>query len=465
MRTIVEILNEAVGLVTGGRLQEAEALLDRLLCQFPDEPEVMSILGAVYSKMGKDGTAMAILSRAVELQEENSIRNGGTWSNLGAVLKRHNHYEPARLAYETAIDMMPDHSGFYANYAGSYINMGNPEKAEELCRTGISKENFINIAGDDSDHNLIRHHLSLALLEQGKWDEAWKYYDYRKTVPAWQRPKYAIPDWKGQETGTLVIHGEQGIGDEVMYCSLIERLKSRAKRVIVEVTPRLVPLMRRTLGLEVYSSMEEIGLAGIRPDHIIAMGSLPLCLGLTRKQAMHHGYLKPDKDRADYWRNHLLEKAEGKPIIGLAWTGGVQQTHKAVRNPPREMFKRIDPEKYFLVSVQYTPGASEQAKELGAYHVQWAIDDLDEQTALISSLDGLVTVAQTAMHFAGGTGTPTIALISSKARWDCIGETEHEMPWWKSIKVIRQREEWKDVFDRLIPELEARYAPSSIAAE
>lgn len=468
MRTIAEILQEGIKLVNSGQIQEAQILLDKLLCMFPEEPEVMGILGAVYARAGLDGTAMSLLTRSVELAEENGMENGGVWCNLGAVLKRHNHYESAKIAYETAIKLMPDQPGFYSNYSGAYINTGEPEKAEQLARKAISLESFINIEGQqDKDITLAKHHLSLALLEQGKWSEAWTYYDYRKTTEGWQRPQYAIPEWKGQETGTLVIHGEQGLGDEVMYCSLIEKIRNRAKRIIIEASPRLVSLMRRSLGLETFASMEEIGLSGVKPDHIIAMGSLPLVVGLTRKQAMHSGYLKPDYDRHLYWSNHLRSLAGDRPIIGIAWTGGVQQTHKAVRNPPREMFKQFDPKKYFLVSVQYTPGAKEQAEELGAYHNQQAIDDIDEQCALISNLDCLVTVAQTAMHFSGGMGVPTIALVSSKARWDCIGENEGEMPWWKSIKVIRQeKDDWQGVFTRAVRELESRYAtPSDIAAE
>ena len=104
---------------------------------------------------------------------------------------------------------------------------------------------------------------------------------------------------------------------------------------------------------------------------------------------------------------------------------------------------------------------------MGYYHNQQAIDDLDEQCALIASLDCLVTVAQTAMHFAGATNTPCIGLIASKPRWDCIGETAEEMPWWSSVKLIHQQgDEWAGVMETLNKELEARYAaPSDIAAE
>lgn len=472
MRSLESIIQEGLTFYHNGEMDKAEFIFDQLLAKYPGNSDIMGLLGSLYSKLGKNGAAIAMLSASVENAE---VKNPGFWSNLAACFKREGHMQEAELAFVEALEADPENVNTLANFSGLYINAGCPEKAEELARKAIEIHeskftSFINIEGqpgeDEIPANLAKHHLSLALLEQDKWSEAWGYYDYRKTTEGWQRPAYDPPLWKGEKTGTLVIHGEQGIGDEIMYCSIISKIKDRCQQIVVETTPRLVPLMRRALGLDVYPNMESIIQAGIKPDHVIAMGSLPGIVNLERKDAQSLGYLIPDQARKAYWRSKLVEMSKGKPIIGVAWQGGVAQTHKALRNPPKDLFKTIDREKYFLVSVQYTPNADHFAKELGAYHPQPAINDLDEQCALIASLDCLVTVAQTAMHFAGGTNTPCIGLIASKPRWDCIGETEEDMPWWKSLKLIRQKgDDWADVFVRLNQELEARHATSAIAAE
>lgn len=479
MRHLQSIIQEGLQFFDNGEYDKAEFIFDRLLAANPEESELMGLLGSLYSKLGKNGAAITMLSRAVESGMDEGRNNPGFWSNLATVLKRENHPAEAEAAFTQGMSFDPENQNLLANFSGMYINAGQPEKAEELARKVIELHDrkppldFIQIgtgpavasdgSNDDVPYHLARHHLGLALLEMGRWPEAWTYYDARKTTEGWKRPDYSIPAWKGEETGTLVIHGEQGIGDEVMYCSLIDRIRSKAKRIVVECTPRMLPLFRRSLGVECFTSMEAIQAVGIKPDHVIAMGSLPGVLKLERRQAKSDGYLKPDPMRVDYWRNVLTLLAKGKPIIALAWTGGVQQTHKALRNPPRELFKALDPNKYFLVSVQYTPNAGHQAMELGAWHCQPAIDDLDEQCALIAASDCLVTVAQTAMHFAGATRTPCIGLIASKPRWDCIGETESEMPWWSSVKLIRQKgDDWAGVFDRLNQELESRYAPQTV---
>lgn len=468
MRNIQDIIQEGLNYYNKGEFDKAEFIFDRLVAQNPFDSELLGLLGSLYSRLGKNGAAIALLSHSCETGMEDNKNNPGFWSNLAAVLKRENHIEQAKLSFVQSLQFDENNINTLANFSGLFINSAEPEKAEELARKAISlheksTDTFIHIegqpTGDETAYNLAKHHLSLSLLEQGKWEEAWTYYDARKTTDGWQRPSYPWPQWKGEKTGTLVIHGEQGIGDEIMYLSVLERIKDRADRIVVETTPRLVSLMRRSLGVECYPSMDSILNDGIVPDHIIAMGSLPGIVKLSRKDAKTTGYLQYDITRQFMWRQKLKRLAKGRPIIGIAWQGGVPQTHKVLRNPPRELFKTIDPEKYFLVSVQYTQEAGKFAAELGAYHNQPAIDDLDEQCALVASLDCLVTVAQTSMHFAGGTNTPCIGLIASKPRWDCIGETEDDMPWWASVKLIRQREnDWNDVFVRLNRELETRYA-------
>jgi hypothetical protein len=474
MRTLNELMQEGVNLFHAGDLERAEFVFDRLLAQHPGNADIMGLLGSLYSKTGKNGAAIALLSCSVEQAMEDKDERPGFWANLATVLKRENHMMQAELAFAHALELDPDNENTLANFSGLYINAGCPEKAEELARKAISLYSryfgsFINIEGavpeDETSLHLARHHLGLSLLEQGKWEEAWTYYDERKTTEGWKRPTYDIPLWKGEKTGTLVIHGEQGIGDEIMYLSLVDKIRHLADEIVIETTPRIVSLMRRSLGLPCYPNFEAVLEAGYKPDHVIAMGSLPGILNLSRKDAKNSGYLQHDVTRQFYWRQKLKKLAKGRPIIGIAWEGGVAQTHKALRNPPRNLF-RFDHDKYFMVSVQYTPGAASQAEQMGFYHNQQAIDDLDEQVAMIAAMDCLVTVAQTAMHFAGGTNTPCIGLIASKPRWDCIGKTEEDMPWWSSVKLIRQKDDWTGVFDKLNQELEARYAASSdIAAE
>jgi ADP-heptose:LPS heptosyltransferase len=116
--------------------------------------------------------------------------------------------------------------------------------------------------------------------------------------------------------------------------------------------------------------------------------------------------------------------------------------------------------------VQYTHGEITHKTMPGTLHYQQAVDDLDEQAALLASLDMLVSVPQTAVHIAGALAVPTIALVSSKPRWDFCSASD-DMPWWESVRMIKQADQdWPKVFDLLDGHLSKRFpAPKVVKHE
>jgi hypothetical protein len=465
-RFVAELMNECADKIDAGQLDDAQEIAETLVCDDPNNDIAIGLLGIIHGKRNAPGTAMVLQGQAVQTAKRMNREQAAHWMNFALNLKQTYHFQSSIAAFEQAIKLDESSDHTFANYSGLWVTMGEPGLAEVAARKAIEL----------NPSNATAHlHLGMALLSQDRWLEAWPEMEWRKREKTtWSRPQYPLIEWDGGECDVLLVHGEQGLGDEVFYCSTLRYAK--AKRIIVECTSRLVPLLRRSLDAlpvptEVYGSFEECvangalpqsfldnlgkapGLDAIGMPRICAMGSLPLKVGLTREMAQTGSFLIPDRIRAKHWRDRLLKIANGRKIIGVAWTGGAIKTHKKLRTPPRELFEQIDPAKYCLVSVQYTTAAPVQAARMGMLHFPSAISDLDEHAALISALDCLVTVAQTAMHFAGAMDVPTYALISSMPKWDC-GQDGEANPWWRSIKTIRQEDDdWQGVFDRLLSEL------------
>lgn len=425
-------------------LHEAEVIVSRIVQEYPTFIPAVGLLSYIYGEQNRIGAALITSMAAVQMSKAANGEQAEYWTSYAINLKRCYHTDAARQCFERALELNPNLAHIYFNYSGLEVMVGNFEHAEQLARKGMEL---------DPDNAINRTHLAMALLSLGKWEEAWEHFEYRKKKKGeWQRPEYEYPTWTGEPVETLLLHGEQGIGDELFLLTLVPRIKSRVKRLVIEATPRLVPILRRSFGCEVYASIAECEAHGVTNDgqtYICAMGSLPGVLNLSRSESCSGPYLIADEVRNRYWRRKLEAIAKGRPIIGVAWRGGVEQTHMIYRNPPRQMFRQLDPTRYCLVSVQYGPGAEKMAADCGWLHFQQAIDDLDEQASIIGACDRIVTVAQTAMHFGGALGIPTTALISSKPKWDC-GRFGEENPWWKSVKTIRQEgDDWQGVFDRL----------------
>ena len=163
------------------------------------------------------------------------------------------------------------------------------------------------------DPNLpeVQWNKSCLCLLFGRFEEGWRLYGSRwsaGTKGKFER-KYPQPRWNGERLdGTLMIWGEQGLGDQILYAGMLPEVVGRADHIIVEVEPRLVPplLEMDVLKAERQGATAVLGIAIAvpRPHHrmpalILVDGTVPLIAHEThtgparRVPAQHGAYTLP----------------------------------------------------------------------------------------------------------------------------------------------------------------------------
>ncbi|KKL30388.1 hypothetical protein LCGC14_2368560, partial [marine sediment metagenome] len=294
-----------------------------------------------------------------------------------------------------------------------------------------------------------KNHMALAKLEMGEWEEGWDYWENRWEVPERLRMKrdYKCPKWDGSPLdGTLVIHGEQGLGDEILYMSCFNEVK--AERIIIESATRLVSLFKRSFNVPVYGTAEEV-MRHEKPDRWISMGSLPALFRKTDEsfERQPERFLVPDSKRVEHWKSKL-----GENPIGIAWYGGVAKTHSKLRNAPLDLWKDLTSTNHNFISIQYETGDTvKEAEALGVPHFQEAVEDFDDLTSLIEACDSIITVCQTAHHTAGGLGKPCWTLVPPAAAWR-YGLKGEKNVWYPSVRQFRG--DWETIFSKVKHELD-----------
>src|SRR5262249_27378141 len=130
---------------------------------------------------------------------------------------------------------------------------------------------------------------------------------------------YPCPRWDGgQVAGTLLVWGEQGLGDQILYSNMIPDLTGRADQIVFEVEPRLVDLFARSFaGVRVVAIGSEP--YGGRVDAHSPIGSLgqyfrPDFAAFPKRD---HPLLLADRNRAAHLRARL--RKDGRKVIGLSW--------------------------------------------------------------------------------------------------------------------------------------------------
>ena len=439
-------------------LDKAESLLNELLDHNLDNPLILYTLGSLHLAKGWAGLAVVLLNMVTRLDP----KFGEAWNNLGLAYRNLGEWDKAAVCVDRAISLI-DNPDIPCNMAGVLLNRNTPDEALKYADAALA----IN-----PTHVKAKWHKALALLEKRRWAEAWDLHDARlegggscEIADRNYHGDERTPLWDGKTKGTVVIHGEQGMGDEIMFASCIRDAIDTGANIILEPSPRLANIFARAFPeCAVYGTDKVHGEDWIEklgpPDFKCPMGTLPKFYRRSDVEFPGKPYLVPNPDLKAWWRDKI--KALGsRPNIGLAWQGGVKQTRADVRSFHPSFFAPLFQEfDANWISLQYDNTAFDCVKEiketLGYKISHWPraveqrnpqtgeMNNLEDLVALISNLDLVVSVCQTAIHVAGALGVPCLCLTPSEPSWRYGAGVSEDMPWYNSVKLIRQQEKTRD---------------------
>lgn len=386
---------------------------------------------------------------------------------LGRAYQKLHEPERALACFEAALRLRADDAELY-DFRGSMV--------QELGRLPEAFADFERALVLRPDFPLALFHRAMARLLAGDFERGWDDYELRRLSADQAQATAGLPRWDGSapEKRTLLITREQGLGDEIMFASILPQLLAQAGRCILECDPRLVALFRRSFpGATIFGTEPGGGLppsiARSSIDAVIEAGSLP---GMYRRRLAdfprHQGYLRADADAVSRWRARLAALGPGLKV-GLSWTGGVQRTRRALRSLSLEqLLPLLRTRGARFVSLQYTADARSDVEALRARHgievTHWpeAIDDYDQTAALVCALDLTVSVCTSLVHLCGALGRPAWVLAPLSPEWR-YGASGESMPWYPSVRLFRQTAyaQWTPVIDQVARELAARVAQPS----
>ena len=254
-----------------GELEKAEFALRRAVSLQPDLVEALSNLAGVLVDQGNATEAVIQCRRAALLD----AANPSVYANLAAALKEEDAFDEAVLAAETAISLAPGLVEAHIVLAALRLDQGrladaataseralalSPDHPEALYNLGNAK---FYLGDEDVAMTLLSRaiarkpefaeaHLSLGRIHlkrrelQGFWSvyaRRWESRNYKSF-----RRKFPQPRWRGEPLGdrSILIWGEQGIGDELFFAGLIPEIAAAADRCLVETEPRLTDLLARS---------------------------------------------------------------------------------------------------------------------------------------------------------------------------------------------------------------------------
>jgi tetratricopeptide (TPR) repeat protein len=463
-------LNLGVLLLDGDRLDEAQEAFARALTARPDWADAHYYLGVVYRRRKQNDLAEAALARAIALDG----RHTGALETLALVLEDGGRMAEAERMFRRAIDADPAavevrvHLGYFLRRACRESEAR--EVAETTCAQAPDSADAANLRGDlwetDGDFAaacaayeravaLAPHHpdanfnLGRMRLMLGRFAEGWEGYEWRLKTSRAKQQFFGSVVWDGSplDGRTIVLHGEQGLGDTLQFCRYVPLVAARGGNVVLAVQP---PLTRLLASLPGVLHCQAYGRTLAPFDFLMPLASLPRIFATDFASIPSPGgYLRAPSAALERWgaRFAALPPAQR---VGLAWAGNPEQAMDRNRSmSPEALLPLLDLQDCRFFNLQVGPHAADLAKlGVGDRLIDLSADLMDfaETAAAMSQLDLVITVDTSVAHLAGALGRPAFVMLTALPDWRWHIERE-DCPWYRSLRLFRQtrRGDWAPV--------------------
>ncbi|MBU3574578.1 tetratricopeptide repeat protein [Polynucleobacter sp. UK-Mo-2m-Kol15] len=486
------LLNQALLYIQSSNFSSAKLLLKQIIKVRPNHSEALRLSAVISAQEGHNNLALEMIEKAILADK----RNGIAYSNRGNIQLSLGMLSEAIASYEVAIKQSPSYAEVYSNLGNAYQELGENTKAIDLYKRAISidsnnPEVFCNLGnaywkldmlGDARksygrsielapSHVNSLHNLAHLDLREFNFSEGWDRHEARWFITEQDRPiaiNSSRPRWDGlPRDGRLFIWAEQGIGDQILYASMLKNLDQYPQTKIVSVDKKLIPIFQRSFpSIKIVD--KDIDLPEEDYDEQIPMGSLGQILrsSIESFKSAKFPYLLPKLPQTDGL--NLNKPSEGNIQCGLSWKSGraklgVNKSIPILSLAPLLSLKGIN-----FVNLQYGNVGDEvdlARNDLGA-HIQIIedinlYDDIDGLIYILDACNIVLTTSNSTAHFAGALGKETLLLLPcGNSRFWYWHDIDGISLWYPSIRVFKQERygDWSKPIGELKTYLESRFA-------
>ena len=329
---------------------------------------------------------------------------------------------------------------YIANIASNLIEIDRVKEAKTL------------LSQDGSD--IGNYNLALIYLKEGNYSQGWRNFDFginnnSRKVRSISYFSDKLELWHpDKKFNSVLVLGEQGIGDEIMYSSLISDLIDTKIKVGLLMDRRLKGLLSRSLGNHEFIDNQE---EAIHKGYSSYIPLASLCKFFRNSKddfEKNNFYFQSDEK---ILKKLITNYKSKKPKIGISWHTESLSHGKQRNIKLSKFFHLFKNENIDFINLQYGIHNTEinrLSKKLKRnIFLNDNIDnknDIDGLSAKIEACDIVISIDNSTLHLAGSLNKDTIGLIPKVSDWRWMSNT-NLTPWYKSVQLLRSDENWEKV--------------------
>ncbi len=430
--------NKGLVLIKLKRFDEALTQFETALKHKPDEYTIYNSIGIAFKGLRKFDEALKNLNYSLLLQPSYAM----AMNNRALIYQELLKFEEASKDWNQAIQINPLFAEAYNNRGVLFKNQRSYENAIQDFKKAL-----------ELDPKLIDPYFNLSLIYLTKlnFKEGWNYYEKRsevseylkKTAPFNKDYLKKIPE----DHEPILLYSEHGIGDQIMYLSLLHEAIALPNPILVQIDPRLLPLFKKSHpDVNFYSNKENLDPSSYK--HHALVGSLPQFFRNSKESFLSQkkSFLIADQIKTSMLRKQLNTNKDY--ICGISWRSKNEKFGHLKTASLDDFSPILKLQSINFVDLQYGDTLDERLHLKNEYGITLAkiddidnFNDIDSLASLIDACDFIVTISNVTAHIAGALGKKVFLMVPyEKGKIWYWHDGLKQSLWYPSVEIFSQTE-------------------------
>lgn len=362
-------------------------------------------------------------------------------------------FDEARAYFLKAVNLKIDYSEAILHQALCEQFLGNYQQALDKYNECLK----IN-----PTYHLALFNKSQLLLEGLDYELGWNLY-----INRWASKQYtgkyifdSSRELKSEKNFNkkILIWAEQGIGDQILFSSMLNDFSILVKNLTVAVDGRLKSIFERSMSNINFVDLND-DLSSITFDYHLPMGNLGLFV--RRKKETFKNQRRFFLISNIQQREKFLKKINNPEKIVCGYSlNSKNKYYGEQKSINLNLFaEKLKSANLKFINLDYAENKQESDEVEKKYQfdvdrVDWIdkFNDLESLASLISACDIVVTISNVTAHLAGALGVKTFLLAPYGYGRFWYWSDDGESRWYPSVNIIRQTDQftWDKSFEKLL---------------
>ena len=426
-------------LVQENKINEALSYYKKSISIDTNQPPIYFYIGLIYKELKEYIKAIEFFNIAVDLK----YNDPELYFNLANTQIKLNNLTESCLNYKKAILLNPQSDEYHNNLSLILKDLGRLDES----LVAINQAILLNPQNDEFQWNKATFLLALKNFKEG-----WHLYEKRHSVKkiSLYNLKSTKPKWNGETNiGRLFIWSEQGIGDQILFLSLLFEVLKSNNQIIVSTDKRLIKLLERSFKKIKFISSES-HFSEINFDYQISLSSLGSIYRKSHEsfKSQPYSFLKANKIKS------LKKQLGDNKVFGISWLSLNKELGQFKSIKLEDLLPIFNINNVTFVSLQYT-NEDLKIKNFNNFYGTNILNiknidkfnDIDSLISLISDCRLIITTSNVTAHLAGALGIKAYVLVPfGRGKIWYWSDQDQKSLWYPSIKIFNQSPNgsWKD---------------------